>query len=297
MLHMSSYAPMSSYAKGLAITAGGVLVLSPDAVLLRLIDADAWTVLFWRGLMVPMGVAAILFAFYGRGAWDQVRRMARPEGLAAAMFALSTIFFVLAIANTLVANTLVMISASPLFAALASRVFLGERVRPATWVALVVVLGGAGILLFEGLGRGTLFGDLCALGAALALSGNLVALRRAGDANPLPALAVGSLAVAFVAAPFAQPLQTSANDLLLLAVLGMGVVPVAFGLIFMGPRYLPAPEVGLLMLLETLLGPLWVWLAVGEEPRGPVLAAGALMVATLVVHAALGLRRGLREGG
>jgi drug/metabolite transporter (DMT)-like permease len=107
----------------------------------------------------------------------------------------------------------------------------------------------------------------------------------------LPSMALGALAAALVAAPLADPGSVTGPDALLLALVGLVIAPVAFGPISIGPRHLPAQEVSLLMLLETVLGPVWAWLILGQSPGRSTLAGGALIVGARATHAAIGLRR------
>jgi drug/metabolite transporter (DMT)-like permease len=277
---------MSDHAKGLAITGLGVLVLSPDALLLRLLEADHFTVVFWRALLMGLTLASVLALVY-RGRADRALRAVGRWGLVSAhVYALNMITFVYSIHNTAVANTLVIIAAAPLFAAILSRVFLGEGVRPETWAATLIVLGGIAIVFWDGLAQGTWDGDLAALATALCLASNFTILRHRKHIDMVPATALGG----FIAAAFllvigaAAPLSPRGDDWLVLALLGFFVVPVAFGLITIGPRYITAPEVGLLMLLETVLGPLWVWLALGERASALSLTGGAIVLVTLAVY-------------
>ena len=286
---MSPLNVVSSHAKGILITAFGVILLSPDGLFLRLISVNEWTLLWWRGVFFALGVS-ILLVRQGEFS-DLFSRPSRARVVGAALFAVSTICFVHSIRNTHVANTLVILCASPLAAAILSKIFLNDGIRRETWVAVAVVLAGILAILFESLTTDRLFGDVLALGTAIAMAGVLVAVRMDRRGNPLPALAYGSIASAIIAWPLTSALEVGPRDLVLLAVLGLLVLPLAFGLIFIGPRYLTAPEVSLILLLETILGPLWVWLVVSEQPSSQVIAAGAFILTTIATHAIFGIYR------
>jgi drug/metabolite transporter (DMT)-like permease len=282
---------LPAQAKGLIIVVLGVLVLTPDTLLIRLIAVDHWTLLVWRGLLQALGLSVLVGCFHGRDTLACFRAVGLAGYSAAFLFALGTVLFVVALSYTSVANTLIIVASAPFFAALASRVFLGERIALRTWIAIVVALGGIVLLAFESLGTGTLWGDLAALGVAIAMGGNFTVLRHARAVNMIPAMALSGLIVALAAAPIA-PAAVVLNEAQLAFMLAMGlfVVPVSFALITLGPRYLPAAEVSLLMLLETVLGPLWVWLAIGEAPGPLGFLGGSVVVATLAAHSALALR-------
>jgi drug/metabolite transporter (DMT)-like permease len=282
---------LTAQAKGLIIVVLGVLALTPDTLLIRLIAVDHWTLLVWRGLLQALGLSVLVACFHGRDTLACFRAVGLAGYSAAFLFALGTVLFVVALSYTSVANTLIIVASAPFFAALASRVFLGEEIALRTWLAIAVALGGIVLLAFESLGTGALWGDLAALGVAIAMGGNFTVVRHARAVNMIPAMALSGLIVALAAAPIA-PADVVLGDAQLVYMLAMGlfVVPVSFALITLGPRYLPAAEVSLLMLLETVLGPLWVWLAIGEAPGPLGFLGGSVVVATLAAHSALALR-------
>ncbi|MDZ7749939.1 MAG: DMT family transporter [Halofilum sp. (in: g-proteobacteria)] len=276
---------------GIGIALTGVLVLSPDALLIRLVDTDRGTLLFWRTLLQGLTLWAFLGAWYRGRLPGIVRAMGRAGAGATLVFALSTILFVSSITLTNAANTLFMMATAPLWAALISWLVLGERVARRTWAAIACALSGIVIIFAGGIGGGTLLGDLVGLGAALSLASQLTIARHARATNLVPALAGGTLLVAVLVGPvFAAPASVHGLDVLWLALLGVVVLPVAFGLLTLAPRYIPSPEVSLIMQLEAILGPLWVWLGVGEVPPAATFVGGAIVLATLTVHSSLGLR-------
>lgn len=283
---------MTDRARGVLLTMLGVFVLSPDGLLVRLIGTDPWTLLFWRGLFMAAGLGSWLLWRHGAATKERFRAIGGPGLLAAVLFAGSTILFVNSIRLTAVANTLVIIAAAPLLAAVFSSRLLGEAIAPATWAAAAVVFGGLALIFADGLRGGTPAGDLCAAGSALCIAGYLVVLRAARGVDMIPALALGGLLAAVLVLPLARPLPVAARDMALLLVLGTVVMGLSFGLISIGPRYLPAPEVGLIMLLEAALGPLWVWLVLGEVPSAATVLGGGLVLAALAGHSLASLRQG-----
>lgn len=284
-------APAADHWRGIILTVTAVLVLSPDALLVRLIDTDPLTLIFWRGALSALAILFFLGCLWGRSTWFNLLRIGRPGLLSSGIAAVGTILFVYALRTTSVANTLVILAATPLFSALLSRLFLGERIARRTWLAIGVGLGGI-LLLFAGnLGQGTLAGDLCALAAAGCWAGNLVVLRHARSVNMTPAVALGGALAALLALVLgARPLAVAPADFGLLLLLGGLVLPLSFALITLGPRHLPAAEVSLILLLETFLGPLWVWWVLGEVPNPPTIIAGALILGTILLHSLASLR-------
>ncbi|PHQ67852.1 MAG: EamA family transporter [Sneathiella sp.] len=288
---MQPVSKMSPYLYGTLITALGVGILSPDALLIRLISADSWTILFWRGLLFATVILGFYFVRHRMGAIGLIRATGRRGIMAAGFFTISTIFFVLAITHTSVANALVIIATAPLFAALLSRIFLGENIAVATWVAILVCVGGIAFIFLGSLGGGSRSGDFFAIVCAFGLASQITIVRHARNIDMVPSLALSGILVALLTLPLAAPSSVSSGDIGYLIILGAFILPCAFTLITMGPRYIPAPEVSLIMLLESILGSFWVWLVLNEAPEPETLLGGAIVIPTLIIHAALGFRR------
>lgn len=283
--------PEALHLKGVGIAAAGTLIISPDSLLVRLIEADPWTLVFWRGLLLGASLIAFLILRYGRTLPVAARAAGRPALLAGAFAGLGTTCFVLALTHTTVANTLIIVGASPLIAAVLGRLFLGEPVPARTWVAIALTMGGIGIAVSDGLGGAPASGDLFALASAFCGAGTLVTIRSVGAVDMTPSVALGGCVAAAIAAPVASPLTVGASDVLFLLILGLLVLPLSFALLALAPRYLPAHEVGLLLRLEMVLGPYWVWLALGEAPGMSAVAGGAVVLATLGAHSLIGRRQ------
>ena len=289
----------SSYARGLLITAAGVLIISPDGLLTRLIAVDHWTLLFWRSLFLSFGMWLVL-GFTCRGPIRRQFLTLRGAALMqVASYSLGTICFIYAITHTSVANTLVILATTPLFAALVSRVILGERIEARVAAAIVLVAVGIAVIAYgSGDGPGERAGDLAALSGAFFLACALNFVRRFPEVSTFAAISLSGLLTALLVMPLAAPLALSSSDLGYLMIMGIYMLPIGLALMFIGPRYLPSTEVGLLLLLESVLGPVWVWLALGEAPGGYTLAGAAIVLTTLAVNAAWGLNsRGVEMYG
>lgn len=292
---------LSDHAKGLLITAAGVLAITPDSLLVRLVDTDVWTLVFWRGLLMAFGIGVGLLLVHRGETWTRCRAVGANGLLITALFTATTVFFVTALDRTTVANTLIIVSSAPLFAALFSRLFLAEAVPLRTWMAILATLGGIAILVSGSLGQGTLEGDLAALAATIGLAGSFTAMRRGRAVSMVPATALSGVTSAALAVLVGTllggaPAALAPEAWTPLLLMGLLVLPVSTALITLGPRYIPAAEVGLLMPLETVLGPLWVWLALGEEPGPRALLGGTVVVVTLMLHAIAGLRAARAAG-
>jgi drug/metabolite transporter (DMT)-like permease len=286
---------LSDHMKGVLLTTGGFLVISPDALIIRLISVDSWTLMFWRGLLTAVGLSVLMTIRYGSSVFGRFRAIGRRGALATVMFTISSICFVTAITHTTAANALVILSVSPLFAAGFSLVFLRERVALRTWLAIAAAICGIAIIFLPSLGGAPvagqgLVGDLAALGTAIAIAGYFTILRQAREVDMAPSLAFSGLLTATVVFGLASPLAVTVPDIGYLALLGLIISPLSFAMISAGPRYISAPEVGLLMPTETVLGPLWVWLVLAESPGAYAIAGGAVVIGALVIHSLAALR-------
>jgi drug/metabolite transporter (DMT)-like permease len=270
--------------RGILIVALGVVVLSTEGLVIRSVTVDQWTLLQWRGGLMFAALAAYL-AISSRGEFrERMFGLGAPGLLAALLFASDNVLFNVSILRTDVANTLFMISSAPVFAALFSAVFLRERVSRRTLVLIAVALVAVAIILTADFGGSALVGNLAGLGAAMSIAGTFVVLRGGRAKNMLASMAWGAFLGALVATPFAHPLSPTAKDAALLILLGGVISPLAFGLLGTGPRYLPAAEVSLMILVEAVLAPVWVWLVLSESPSSRVVVGGILLLGSLAVY-------------
>ncbi|MBT8435444.1 MAG: DMT family transporter [Gammaproteobacteria bacterium] len=275
----------STHAKGLLITACGVLVISPDGLLTRLIATDHWTMIFWRALFLSFGMWLVINLVYPNRAWQQYKTVWGPGLLMVASYSLGTISFIFAITHTSVANTLIILSTTPLFAAIIGRLLLHEKILPRTMVAILLVCIGITVMASGSVEQQSgLLGDLAAILGSFFLACGFSFVRRFPGVSAFSAISCSGLLTAVMILPLASPFTVSQADMGYLLVMGLYMLPIGTALMFLGPRYIPAPEVGLLLLLESILGPLWVWLALGEEPGISTLLGGAIVISTLAVN-------------
>ena len=269
--------------KGVLLCLCGIVLLSPDSLLLRLIGADLWTLAFWRGGLSAVGLAVAVLLMEGRQpGQQQLLRLTRQGVVVAVSFAIANLAFIFSIQNTAVANTLVIMSLSPLFAALLSYFFFREPISTGTWLAAVAIFLGLTMVFYGSLATGGVVGDLAALVTSLCVAISLVLMREHRDISMVPALAWSSGLACLAALPFALPASLSGTAVILMLVLGLIVLPASLTMIGLAPRYLPAPEVSLILRLEALLAPLWVWLVLGEVPSRQTLIGGGIILATLI---------------
>ena len=291
-------APMTDQTRGTLLMVSAMVILSPDALLISVINTDPWTLVFWRGLLTAVTLSFTLVFNHGKGVLREIIRMGPAGILAGILFGVSTVSFVMSIRMTTAANTLVIVAATPLFAAIFTRIFLSEKVPRRTWVAVMTGFSGI-IIIFGGiLSGGRIFGDSLALVTATIMAGNFVIIRSHKKVSMIPSVVLSGLLTTIFTVFLVSPFTVSAQDILLLSVLGSVVMPIPLAIMTVAPKLIPAAEVSLIMLLETFLAPLWVWLVIGQVPAIETVLGGSVLVATLILHALAGRRdpgMGVRE--
>lgn len=274
--------------KGIFTVIAGVILISFDALLVRLAAVDGWNVSFWRGLFM-----ALVFLVLGRFLTScQIRPSDnRMLGvwLAATMMAGSSLSLVLAFTLTRVANAVVILSAAPLFAAVISRIFLGERCSLRTWLAIFVCIAGVFWVMSGSLDTGNLLGDGLSAVSAIFIGAYFTVFRRYPEISRPAVIMRGGILLCLAALPFATPLSLPHSSYVWLMIAGLVQMPIALLLITSATRFLPAAEVSLFLLLETCLAPIWVWIVLGESPPLTTLSGGVLIVTTLFLHTLLGM--------
>lgn len=285
--------PQSDHRKGLTLTFIGGLLLTFDVPLIRLVQSDPWTILFCRGMMV-FAVTGTYWLVFHRLRGSPLPFVNGMEGVAAAVLqALASLCFYSAIFHTTAANLVFIVALNPMFSAILSWLVLKERVGPATWTAIVFSLGGVLIIVYDGLGQGTLLGDGLALVTAFLLACSLAVMRKSGkDMSLMPAHAA-MLAGAF-ATFLSQPWTLGPVQWTWLTLNAAAVMPLAGALLALGTRFVSAPEVAMFFLLETAITPVWVWMIFSEVPSRGSLAGGTVVLVTLFAHSLYRLVQGQR---
>ena len=251
--------------------------------------------IFWRALLLSFGMWLMISLIRPNRVWQQYRTVRGPGLLMVGAYSLGTVSFVFAITHTSVANTLIILSSTPLFAALISRVLLQEKIQPRTMIAILLVAIGitiiaAGSVTGKAGAQNGLLGDLAAIVGSFFLACGFSFVRRFPQISSFSAISCSGLLTAVLVLPLASPLMISQADFGYLLLMGLYVVPVGTALIFVGPRYIAAAEVGLLLLLESILGPVWVWLVFAEKPGLNTLIGGAVVLSTLALNTVWALR-------
>jgi drug/metabolite transporter (DMT)-like permease len=276
----------SQYRRGRAFVALAAVAWSTAGILQRELSVGIATQLAGRAFFAVLALFAYIVVAE-RGAVVRAFRAIGRGGLAiGGLMAIASSFFIIALNYASVANILFMQALAPLLAA-AMGMVLGERVSARTWLAMGIALGGVALMV-GGPGRPSALGLCLSFVMTTAFAATLVITRHHRDVSMAPATCVSQVVVLVAAAPFAQASGIGAHDLGLLAALGIGQIGLGLVLLTIGGRLIPAAEVALITLLEVVLGPLWVWIFLSEQPSISTLAGGVIVLGAVAVPALAG---------
>jgi drug/metabolite transporter (DMT)-like permease len=269
--------------RGQVYVALAAVAWSTAGVMQRQLTLDTQTQAFGRAVFAGLALLAYVAVVERGRVWPAFRSVGRAGVAVALCAAASSGGFIAALNHTSVARVLFLMAVAPVLAALLARLTLGEPITARTAVALAGALAGVALMLGAP-GEGSPAGDGLALLAALAFAAMLVITRWRDDVSMAPATCLSQAIVAVAFLPFAAPGRIGGADAAWLAALGIGQVGLGFALLTVGARLIPAAQVGLITLLEVVLGPVWVWLALGERPDALTLAGGAIVIAAIAIQ-------------
>lgn len=273
--------------RGIVLAVLGALILTPDALFMRISGLDGFQMLGWRGLC--MGVIFVTaWAVTSRDRTGDLARLGSAAGLVVIIgHVVNASCFPLGIAAAPVSVVLLSVATVPVWAALLARLIWGERAGRATWVTIAVVLAGLAYAVFEpgtSQSAGSAIGVLCGLAVALSLAVNFVVLRHRSDLPLLLVIGIGALCAGGLGWSVTGPERMTQGTLWAILLTATVILPLSFFLLSLASRHTAAANVSLLMLLETVLGPLWVWLGIGEAPTPRMLIGGAVVVGALAIY-------------
>jgi drug/metabolite transporter (DMT)-like permease len=275
---------MTNHLKGLLIAFLGVLMLTPDPVLVRLADADTFTILFWRGIFFALGVLVILLATYRKNTFKELKNIGRPGIWIGLLSGIGGVTFIAAIQYTSIAKVLVIISTAPMVVAIISWAIINERPKLFTWISMLIIVTGIYIVMKGDTGTLNVMGSSLAVISIIAGGYSFALTRKYNNVNMVPAMIVNALVVSCVGLAFSSSFYLP-FDSLIYVIAGGILLAIAFSLITLAPRFIPASEVAMFMPLGTILGILSAWLVINEQPSSSSLLGGTIVVLTLFFHA------------
>jgi len=282
---------LNNQQKGSLLAFIAVMLITPDSLLIRLSNIETWGMLFYRGAIPFVVVLIGLLIFYNKNFLNAFFNVGYTGIFYTISFAICNITFLVSIQNTNVANTLVMVAMAPMISAILGGIFLKEVPNKKTWVAIFITFFSAIYIFYDSIQLGNFFGDFMGLVTATGLAVNAVLVRSAKDRDLLPSAVLGKLCVAIFAFFFVESFDLVGNDMIYIPLMCVLCVAIPFVLVTIAPRFIPAEEVNLFFLLETILGPIWVWMIIKEQPSIETIQGGAVIILTIAIHSFLKLKK------
>ncbi len=277
--------------KGSLLAFIAVMFITPDSLFIRLSNLDTWGLVFYRGIIPFFTVFLGMLLIYKLNFFKILFSSGYHGLIYIGIFSITNITFVVSIQNTNVANTLVMIATAPMLSAILGAIFLKELPDRKTWISIIITFTAIIYIFFDSLKLGNFFGDILGFITAFGLAIGAVTIRSAKSKNLVPAAVIGKLLVATFALFFIENFILENEDLIIVPLMCILCVAIPFVLVTIAPRFIPAAEVNLFFLLETIIGPIWVWLIIKEQPSVETLLGGFVIIVTISIHSFYKLKR------
>ena len=281
---------LTSQQKGSLLAFIAVFLITPDSLFIRLSHIDTWGLLFYRGAIPFAAVFFSLLMVYRTTFFKLFFAMGYPGIFYTITFSVTNITFIISIQNTNVANTLVMIAMAPMLSAILGAIFLKEIPDQKTWLAIIITFLAVAYIFHDSLELGNFYGDIFGLITAFGLACNAVLARFAKDRDLVPSAVIGKLCVAIFSFFFVESFALVETDIIIVPLMCIMCVAIPFVLVTIAPRFIPAAEVNLFFLLETIIGPIWVWLVIREQPSIETIQGGAIIIAVIAIHSFIKLK-------
>ena len=276
--------------KGSLLAFVAVMFITPDSLFIRLSSIDTWGLVFYRGIIPFFTVFFGMLLIYRLNFFKILMTSGIHGIIYVITFSITNITFVVSIQNTNVANTLVMIATAPMLSAILGAIFLKEPPDKKTLISIIITFLSVIYIFFDSLKLGNFYGDILGFITAIGLAVGAVTIRSAKSKNLVPAAVVGKLLVATFALLFVENFALINQDIIIVPLMCILCVAIPFVLVTIAPRFIPAAEVNLFFLLETIIGPIWVWLVIKEQPSVETLFGGVVIIITIAIHSFLKLR-------
>jgi drug/metabolite transporter (DMT)-like permease len=252
--------------KGSLLAFVAVIFITPDSLFIRLSSIDTWSLVFYRGIIPFVTVLIGMLIIYKLNFFKMLFTSGHHGLIYIITFSITNITFVVSIQNTNVANTLIMIAMAPMISAILGAIFLKEIPNLKTWIAIFITLMAVIYIFYDSFQLGSIYGDILGFITAVGLAVGAVTIRSAKKKNLVPAAVIGKLLVAIFAMFFIESYVLANQDLFIVPLMCVMCVAIPFVMVTIAPRFIPAEEVNLFFLLETIIGPFWVWLVIKEQP-------------------------------
>ena len=277
--------------KGSLLAFIAVLFITPDSLFIRLSNIDTWGLVFYRGVIPFVTVFLGMLIIYKLNFFKILFSSGYQGFIYVITFSITNVTFVVSIQNTNVANTLLMVATAPMLSAILGKIFLKEPTDKETWISIIITFMAIIYIFNDSIQLGNFYGDILGFITAIGLAVGAVTIRSAKSKNLVPAAVIGKLFVAIFALLFIESFVLLDNDKIIVPIMCILCVAIPFVLVTIAPRFIPAAEVNLFFLLETIIGPIWVWLIIKEQPSIETLQGGFVIITTIAIHSFLKIKR------
>ena len=275
---------LSNQKKGSLLAFIAVMFITPDSLFIRLANIETWGMLFYR-VAIPFDVVLFgLLLFYKNNFYRALLKIGYPGIFYIISFSICNITFIISIQNTNVANTLIMVAMAPMLSAVLGAIFLKEVPDKNTWFAIFITFAAVTYIFYDSIELGNFFGDIFGFITAFGLAVNANLARYAKNVDLVPSAVIGKLCVAIFAFFFVDNFELAGNDIVVVPLMCVMCVALPFVLVTIAPRFITAAEVNLFFLLETIIGPIWVWLVIKEQPTPETILGGLIIIITIAIH-------------
>ncbi len=282
---------MNSHTKGVLIAALGATLISLDFIFIRFSGVSGFDTAFLFGLFSTISMAAYI-QFIAK---DNLKEVIKTGGFpllgSAFLMLVGVTSLIFATKNTSIADVAVIFSAAPAIAALFTWVFLRETTKASTWIAIVAVMAGIGIVVSGSFQAGQLFGNAMAIIGVTGVALNYTLVRKYKHVSRIGAIGMGGFLIAIVMVFLAHWSSYTMQTWLIMGVMGLFSGP--FGRVFTlsATRYITPSEVGIVIMLEAVLAPLWAYLFFSEIPPVLTIIGGTIIVVTIIIYSLAGMKK------
>jgi drug/metabolite transporter (DMT)-like permease len=277
--------------KGSLLAFVAVMFITPDSLFIRLTNIETWGMLFYRGAIPFVVVLTGLLFFYKKNFFKALLGVGYPGIFYVLSFSICNITFIISIQNTNVANTLIMIAMAPMISAILGSIFLKETPDKKTWLTIIITFLAVTYIFYDSVQLGNIKGDIFGLITSFGLAVNAILVRYAKNRDLVPSAVIGKLCVALFAFFFVESFELIEKDLIIVPLMCIMCVALPFVLVTIAPRFITAAEVNLFFLLEVIIGPIWVWLVIKEQPSMETIQGGIVIILAIGIHSFVSLKK------
>ncbi|PLY07374.1 MAG: EamA/RhaT family transporter [Arcobacter sp.] len=282
---------MNNNTKGIVITALGVLLMSFESLFIKLTSISPFTFSFYLGIFMFISMLLLLILKQRNIIREVTKTSFYIFLLCGILMGSANIFFIWAIKSTTAANVVLIIGTGALFTSFFSYLFYKEKIKLNVLIASFFLFIGLFIIFNDKLGVGNLKGNLLALLCTMTFSLSFVLMSKYTKINRVALTAITGISLAIIAYFASDTISIDLYNLGVVAVMGLIITPFSRVLIFSGTKFINASEVSLLMIIETVMGPIWVWMVLNEVPSSYTFIGGSIILLTLIVNSMYIMRK------